>query len=67
MNSYFRLFSAIAVVGLLWASCTERRTASDPVPDGDTVEVVIKGDEKGGKQGEPEIIEVPDTIDLLKK
>lgn len=31
----------IGVVSLILCSCTERRTASEPVADGDTVEVVI--------------------------
>lgn len=30
-------FGAVCILG----GCTERRTASDPVADGDTVEVVI--------------------------
>ena len=43
-----RLLYSIIKAGLpagicvcLLGACTERRTASDPVPDGDTVEVVI--------------------------
>lgn len=67
MKNYFRPIIAITAVGLLGASCTERRTASDPVPDGDTVEVVVKGGEKDSEKGMPEIIEVPDSVDLLKK
>lgn len=35
------LFGTVAVC-LFCASCTERRTASAPVPDGDTIEVVMK-------------------------
>lgn len=66
MNNCFKLLATVAVVGLLGVSCTERRTASEPVADGDTVEVVIKGDEKAQKPGMPEIIEVPDSVDLLK-
>lgn len=50
---------------LLGVSCTERRTASVPVPDGDTVEVVIPEKEKPVNPGMPEIIEMPDSIDLL--
>lgn len=57
--------TAVLVVGLLGASCTERRTASDPVPDGDTVRVVIPETEEHHDPGMPEIIEVPDSIDLL--
>lgn len=33
---------AIAAVGLLCVSCTERRTASVPKADGDTIEVRIE-------------------------
>lgn len=36
---YILTISATAV--LLLASCTARRTASAPVPDGDTIDVVI--------------------------
>lgn len=35
-------FVFVAAVALLCLSCTERRTASTPVPDGDTIEVVIE-------------------------
>lgn len=66
MKLGFKLMFAISAVGLLGASCTERRTASDPTPDGDTIEVAIKGSEKPQNTGMPEIIEVPDSVDLLK-
>ena len=36
----------LSAVCLLGVACTERRTASEPVPDGDTVEVVIGLPEK---------------------
>lgn len=41
MRKAAKYLMAAAAVALLCA-CTERRTASDPVPDGDTVEVVIQ-------------------------
>lgn len=37
--------TSLAIIGIgsvcLLGGCTERRTASDPVPDGDTIEVVL--------------------------
>lgn len=33
----FCAFGAVCILG----GCTERRTASDPVADGDTIEVII--------------------------
>lgn len=35
------VLSVIGAIGLLCVSCTERRTASAPVPDGDTIEVAV--------------------------
>ena len=67
MKNYLKISFAVMAVGLLSVSCTERRTASDPVADGDTVEVEIQGKKENARQpGMPEIIEVPDTVDLLK-
>lgn len=56
----------LTAAGLLGAACTERRTASDPTPDGDTIEVTIKGNEQPQPSNMPEIIEVPDSIDLME-
>lgn len=47
MMKRFALLWGIATV-ILTSSCTERRTASAPVPDGDTIEVVIP-DKKADK------------------
>lgn len=40
MRAYKYILLGIGAV-LLLASCTGHRTASDPEPDGDTVEVII--------------------------
>lgn len=66
MKLNYKLFLSIVSVCLLGASCTERRTMSDPVPDGDTVEVVINGDDKAPQPGMPQYIDVPDSVDLSR-
>lgn len=64
MRKPFLILTVLAAVALLGGSCTERRTASDPVPDGDTVYVTIRKDDpkKNGKA--PRVIDIPDSIDL---
>ena len=49
---------------MLLAACTERRTASDPVPDGDTIEVVIDRHEQPAHH--PIEIESPAEPDTMK-
>ena len=66
MKCIFKALPAMTLFLLLGAGCTERRTMSDPVPDGDTIEVVIQEPTKS-KAGYPEVIEVPDSIDLTKR
>lgn len=64
MRSKTAILISFAAAWLLGVSCTERRTASDPVPDGDTVEVVIRGKDSVPSRAMPEIIEIPDSIDI---
>ena len=44
MKLHYITIAGILGMYLLCSSCTERRTFSDPVADGDTVEVVIPVD-----------------------
>ena len=59
------LVLSVSAAALLLAACTGHRRDETPKPDGDTVEVEIKGEEKAREPGMPEIIEVPDSVDLL--
>ena len=61
MKLRISLIFSIAAVCLLGA-CTGRRTASNPVPDGDTVEVVIVDEVSLNKPQMPEIIDIPDSL-----
>lgn len=59
-----RWLPGLLAIATLCVSCTERRRATEPVPTGDTVEVVISKEQP--QETLYDVIEVEDASDPLE-